>query len=587
MRKGYEYLLSNFFYRVFFLFSEAAHFAFFPFYTSTETDRSYSSHIILNVTVKNETEWTLKNGLGAEMVKANTSTYKGLIVYPTYGYYLSSNFDHSLDVSITTYVETNTSEYSSFYRVQPRPMLGQNYTISMVSDSSSEYECAILAPIDQQLHIIVTLPPDLLYKVLLYDETLKETQTNYTVPKGKAVKLQSRFPINGVIIMSETAKFSVFCAERNMRYQLLPNRYCGKKFNALCPNNNYFSYCNVSLTSVIDNTILFRTNSTGQRSQMLYKGHFISFRLDPGMDMALRTTNEVCVLISKFRDLFVNNTILKSHVEMIFSQDNPPKKPSALTTTQKLEPTKVSTLMNKNSQTITTAGALHSFPLQFSSTLYSRVLSNRKTSIFNVYKTSQQNNFSQSTGKQLIFKTIPDSTKEKKSTSLDRTTNFAHIFLKSSPLTNQATVLSSLYPLTTTKKLKLLNSTSSKSSLQTKENQISTTSSVIVPISKLLMQGNTISMKEGCVCSYTEYCAEFRQDIVSQAEVTSKLNHLRSTLSVNKSSLTSFVRQKTCAVDERTSARNIGYVGVLVILMCSMLIISCDLITLFQLVRKV
>lgn len=167
MRKGYEYLLSNFFYRVVFLFSEAAHFAFFPFYTRTETDRSYSSHIILNVTVKNETEWTLKNGLGAEMVKANTSTYKGLIVYPTYGYYLSPNFDHSLDVSITTYVETNTSEYSSFYRVQPRPMLGQNYTISMVSDSSSEYECAILAPIDQQLHIIVTLPPDLLYKVLL------------------------------------------------------------------------------------------------------------------------------------------------------------------------------------------------------------------------------------------------------------------------------------------------------------------------------------------------------------------------------------------------------------------------------------
>lgn len=539
------------------------------------------------MTVKNETEWTLKNGLGAEMVKANTSTYKGLIVYPTYGYYLSSNFDHSLDVSITTYVETNTSEYSSFYRVQPRPMLGQNYTISMVSDSSSEYECAILAPIHQQIHIIVTLPPDLLYKVLLNDQTLIKTQTNYTVPKGKAVKLQSRFPINGVIIMSETAKFSVFCAERNIRYQLLPNRYCGKNFNAICPNDNYYSYCNVSLTSVTDNNILFRTNSTGQRSQMLYKGHFISFRLDPGMDMALRTTNEVCVLISKFRDLFVNNTILKSHVEMIFSQDNPPRKPSALTTTQKLEPTKVSTLMNKNSQSITTAGALHSFPLQFSSTLYSRVLSNRKTSIFNAYKTSQQNNFSQSTEKQLIFKTIPDSTKEKKSTSLHRTTNFAHIFLKSSPLTNQATVLSSLYPLTTTKKLKLLNSTRSKSSLQTKENQISTTSSVIVPISKLLMQGNTISTKEGCVCSDTEYCAEFRQDIVSQAEVTSKLNHLRSTLSVNKSSLTSFVRQKTCAVDERTSARNIGYVGVLVILMCSMLIISCDLITLFQLVRKV
>lgn len=521
------------------------------------------------------------------MVKANTSTYKGLIVYPTYGYYLSSNFDHSLDVSITTYVETNTSEYSSFYRVQPRPMLGQNYTISMASDSSSEYECAILAPIHQQLHIIVTLPPDLLYKVLLNDHTLIKTQTNYTVPKGKAVKLQSRFQINGVIIMSETAKFSVFCAERNMRYQLLPNRYCGKKFNALCPNNNYFSYCNVSLTSVTDNTILFRTNSTGQRSQMLYKGHFISFRLDPGMDMALRTTNEVCVLISKFRDLFVNNTILKSHVEMIFSQDNPPRIPSALTTTQKLEPTKVSTLMNKSSQTITTAGALHSFPWQFSSTLYSRVLSNRKTSIFNVYKTSQQNIFSQSTGKQLTFKTIPDSSKEKKSTSLDRTTNFAHIFLKSSPLTNQATDLSSLDPLITTKKLKLLNSTSSKSSLQTKENQMSTTSSVIVPISTMLMQGNTISMKEDCVCSDTEYCAEFRQDIVSQAEVTSKLNHLRSTLSVNKSSLTSFVRQKTCAVDERTSARNIGYVGVLVILMCSMLIISCDLITLFQLVRKV
>lgn len=563
--------------------SEAAFFPFFPFFTSTETDRSDTSHIILNVKVKMKTEWTLKNGLGAEMVTVNTSLYKGLIVYPALGYYVSSNFVHRLDVSITTYVKTNTSEYSSFYRLQPRPMLGQNYTISVVSDSSSEYECAVLAPIDKLLHIVITLPPDLLSKVLLNGQTLRKIQTNFIVSKGQAVKLYSSFPIHGVSIMSENTTFAVFCAETNMRYQLLPNRYCGKKFNATCPNDNHYSYCKISLTSLTANNILTRSNSTGQKSQMLYKGYFNSFRLDPGMDMALQTTNEVCVLLSMFRDCLVNGTVL-THVNMIFSKDNSPTKPTPLSTSQKPEPTKDTTSMNKSTQTPNSEGTLPSFPSQFSYTIYSTILAKSKTPIHNVNETTRPIMFSQSTGKKITLITISDSSKEKKSTTPGRTTNFGQILFKYLPLTNQPTLLSSLDPLTTLKKLELSNSTSNNTFLQTNRNQSSTTSSVIVPTSTMLMSGNTRSEKAECVCLATEYCAEFRQEIVSQAKMTSKLDHLRSTLSVNKSSLTSFVRQKTCAVDERPSARNLGYVGVIVILMCSMLIISCDLITLFQLV---
>lgn len=117
MRKGYEYFLSNFFYRVVFLFLEVVYFVFFLFYISIEMDCFYLSYIILNVMVKNEIEWILKNGLGVEMVKVNIYMYKGFIVYLIYGYYFFLNFDYSLDVSIIIYVEINILEYSSFYCV--------------------------------------------------------------------------------------------------------------------------------------------------------------------------------------------------------------------------------------------------------------------------------------------------------------------------------------------------------------------------------------------------------------------------------------------------------------------------------------
>jgi hypothetical protein len=65
-----------------------------------------------------------------------------------------------------------------------------------------------------------------------------------------------------------------------------------------------------------------------------------------------------------------------------------------------------------------------------------------------------------------------------------------------------------------------------------------------------------------------------------------KVKHLHSSLLINKTRLNSFMRQKNCAKDERPSARNLGYVGAIVIALCCGSIVLCDLMTLFEKCNK-
>lgn len=57
-------------------------------------------------------------------------------------------------------------------------------------------------------------------------------------------------------------------------------------------------------------------------------------------------------------------------------------------------------------------------------------------------------------------------------------------------------------------------------------------------------------------------------------------------LAVNKTSLSSFVRKKTSAKDDRPSAAGIGSVGIVMLVFVSVLIIGSDLAFLQQYIRS-
>jgi hypothetical protein len=67
-----------------------------------------------------------------------------------------------------------------------------------------------------------------------------------------------------------------------------------------------------------------------------------------------------------------------------------------------------------------------------------------------------------------------------------------------------------------------------------------------------------------------------------QASLYRKIHHLITELKVNKSQLSSRVRRKSCARDNRPSAQSLGYVGSVVIALVLMAIASLDLVNLFQ-----
>jgi hypothetical protein len=93
---------------------------------------------------------------------------------------------------------------------------------------------------------------------------------------------------------------------------------------------------------------------------------------------------------------------------------------------------------------------------------------------------------------------------------------------------------------------------------------------------------DNFTTKDKCKCSPGEYCIRLQQLTPNFSTLEEKLKHLHSSLMVNKTHLNSFLRQKSCAKDGRPSARNLGYVGAIVISLCFGSIVICDLITLFE-----
>ena len=81
-----------------------------------------------------------------------------------------------------------------------------------------------------------------------------------------------------------------------------------------------------------------------------------------------------------------------------------------------------------------------------------------------------------------------------------------------------------------------------------------------------------------CICT----CTKFNRTFENMTFQSSLFEGVNSELKVNTSQLSSSTRRRSCAVDNRVSSQNIGYVGAVVILSTIIVIVSVDLINLHQ-----
>ncbi|KAJ8310202.1 hypothetical protein KUTeg_012067 [Tegillarca granosa] len=83
-----------------------------------------------------------------------------------------------------------------------------------------------------------------------------------------------------------------------------------------------------------------------------------------------------------------------------------------------------------------------------------------------------------------------------------------------------------------------------------------------------------------CQCDLPQYSN------ISMEEILKTLKQITDSLTVNKSELSSTIRQKTCADDDRPSARGVGYIGCGVLTTLLVLILFVDLHTIFTYLRR-
>lgn len=521
---------------------------FFPYYITFEM-----SHVMINVTVLENTTWELKNGRSASLKESTESVYQSLIVYPTLGYYLESS--SRLHVNIKTIVESGSFKSTSLYTVEPASRLGQEYVVSTVTNNSKEYSCAVQAPFDKSMDITITLPVHLINKVYLNGQSMGASENNYRVPKGEGLKFNSSLPLHHVFIRSKNTSFPTFCAETNIRYQLLPVRHCGKQFRIVCELKDFYSFCNASLTTTIDDyNLLTVENSNGLKKQQFYNGYFYSLHLESGQNLVIKSQKEMCVLLSKIRH---EDNKEWRHVHMISSSNGDFSSTIIVPSTGVHKVSNPDTSVQVNDRTPKYSADLQAVTKGMP--LYS------KSGLFTTSTTT------------IVRKTTNLSYVDKTTSGHDmrsQTTDWVYVWSKfAGALTNKTppplhhTMLSLSTGVPRVKKTSSMNK------------MLSTTQ----PVSKLL---NTISKNNGCFCSFNEYCIESQQRVIFGPTLKSRIKHLKASLSVNKTSLNSFIRQKSCAEDTRPSSRSMGYVGVIVILLCAAFIVTLDLLTLCRVVSE-
>jgi hypothetical protein len=86
------------------------------------------------------------------------------------------------------------------------------------------------------------------------------------------------------------------------------------------------------------------------------------------------------------------------------------------------------------------------------------------------------------------------------------------------------------------------------------------------------MSEHTTETPAPCACvSQTNYIS------ISDAELVQRLLDIKKNLTVNKTALSSTVRRKTSAPDERMSSASMGVVGICVVIAIIMLVVASDI----------
>ncbi|CAG2188920.1 unnamed protein product [Mytilus edulis] len=87
------------------------------------------------------------------------------------------------------------------------------------------------------------------------------------------------------------------------------------------------------------------------------------------------------------------------------------------------------------------------------------------------------------------------------------------------------------------------------------------------------------------VCSYDCPCM-FGNGTVTIETLDARLQQLKAVLQIDKKETSSYVRKRTCATDSRPSAKNIGYIGILILVIVFGSIVMSDLISLVRFLQQ-
>ncbi|XP_052075031.1 uncharacterized protein LOC127712562 [Mytilus californianus] len=87
------------------------------------------------------------------------------------------------------------------------------------------------------------------------------------------------------------------------------------------------------------------------------------------------------------------------------------------------------------------------------------------------------------------------------------------------------------------------------------------------------------------VCSYDCPCI-FGNGTVTIETLDARIEQLKTVLQIDKKETSSYVRKLTCAKDSRPSAKNIGYIGILILVIVFGSIIMSDLISLVRFMQR-